>query len=126
MLLFDVQRDFDKACKVMLQKNPHLNIPWNFVKDHERYPLVIQKVCNQVLMFERGLTQGQRTAYNRSQLIQAHAQLFVKFAIQNRDHTVMSEADRTLLEVGNKAQKEVREMGVIKELDTKTGELKDL
>lgn len=117
MFLFDVTRDFDLACKKMLENNAHLNVPWSFIKDHERRPKVLDAVCRQVIALERKAQikkhlLNPRTKY---EVIAASAQLFVKMAIQQRDQSVLSEADKTLIQEKDKAMREVEEMGILQE-----------
>lgn len=119
MFLFDVARDFDIACKAMLDKNQHLGIPWTFIKDHERRPVVLTNICRQILSLEHKaqVTRHKLTARNRKEIIAACAQLFVKMAIQQRDQSVLSEADKYLIEEKDKAKREVEEMGILKEVN---------
>ena len=119
MFLFDIARDFDLACKKMLENNPHLDIPWTFIKDHERRPVVLESVCRQILTLERK-AQIKKHLLNprtRYEIIAACAQLFVKLAIQQRDQSVLSQADKFLIEEKDKAKREVEEMGILQEVN---------
>lgn len=120
MFLFDVARDFDTACKAMLDKNEHLGIPWTFIKDHERRPVVLTNICRQILSLEHKaeVTKLRFTQKDRKQIIAACAQLFVKMAIQQRDQSVLSEADKYLISEKDKAKREVEEMGILKEVNS--------
>ena len=118
MFLFDVARDFDIACKAMLDKNKHLDVPWTFIKDHERRPVVLDSVCRQIITLERK-AQIKKHLLNprtRHEIIAASAQLFVKMAIQQRDQSVLSEADKFLIQEKDKAKREVEEMGILQEV----------
>lgn len=126
MLLFDVQNLFDMACKTMLDKNPELKVPWRFIKDHERYPLTLRKLCQQVLYFEQGARTGRKTAYNRYQLIAAHAQLFIKLAIQHKDESVKSKADLHKEQIESRPLRDAQEQGLIQEMNHKTGRLQKI
>jgi hypothetical protein len=126
MFLFDVKRDFDAACKIMLEKNPELKVPWRFIAEHERYFLTVNRLCQQVVYFEQGAKTGRKTAYNRHQLIAAHAQLFVKFAIQHRDQSIKSKADLAKEQIQNRAVQQVQDEGIIKEFNHETGKLENI
>lgn len=128
MFLFDVARDFDIACQRMLEVNPQLNIPWNFIKDHERRPVVLRNVCAQIMSLERK-AQLKKTILvprARKELIAAAAQLFVKLAVQQRDQSVLSEADKYVMTLKDQAKEEVKEMGVLKEFNRATGKTKEV
>lgn len=117
MFLFDVTRDFDLACKKMLENNSHLNVPFSFIQNHERRPVVLDAVCRQVIALERKamVKKSLLNPRTRYEVIAATAQLFVKMAIQQRDQSVLSEADKFLIQEKDKAKREVEEMGILQE-----------
>ncbi len=112
-----VTEQFDYACKKMLEANEELKVPLRFIAKHERRELVLRKLSKQIYIFEKGLRAGQKTAYNRYQLIAAHAQLFIKFAIQERDNKLKSKAETYRETARERAMEEVKEMGIFKEID---------
>lgn len=118
MFLFDIARDFDIACQKMLENNAHLNVPWTFIKDHERRPVVLDSVCRQIMTLERKalIKKHLLNPRTRYEIIAASAQLFVKMAIQQRDQSVLSEADKFLISEKDKAKREVQEMGILQEV----------
>jgi hypothetical protein len=118
MFLFDVARDFDYACKVMIEKNPQLGLPWTFIRDHERRPVVLNNVCKQIMALESRAMKKNKVfdPRARKEVIAAAAQMFVKLAVQQRDQSVLSEADKFLIQEKDKAKREVQEMGILKEV----------
>ena len=88
MLLLDITTEFDLACSKELAAQPEL---LSFVKRHERRPLVLGNLCQQVLMFERSF-RGPKTREKRSQIIETTASMFISAVKRQRDESNWSHA----------------------------------
>lgn len=118
MLLLDIGPDFDLACKAMIEANPQLGLPPHYAKDHERRPVVLRNLSNQILALERRCLAKKKplTRQKRYQIIAAAAQIFIKMAVQQRDQSVMSEADKYMFQRKDSLKKEVESLGIVKEV----------
>lgn len=92
MLLFDVTLKFDAAVKVIC-KRQHVDELVAFCRDHEKRPVVLNNLCEQVLMFEKRFAPHANAKPERlNEIIATVAYQFVRAIKAQRDEQLMSEA----------------------------------
>ena len=127
MFLFDVTKKFDQCCEALCRKDltdPHseLNVDLlRFIKDHERRPLVLSSLCDQVLALENRFKSRADTK-RRNQIIAATAQMFVSAVKKHRDQQMLSDLEKSRIK--REAEKYDDAKSLIKEVrsDVKTTE----
>jgi hypothetical protein len=115
-MLSDVRRIFDESVDTLFKDKPHL-IP--FFKDHERKNVVLNNLCEQILIIEnRNL---HFNAENYRSTIKDIALLFCKAALKHTEELNLSSAERNrrdreqnILKIAQETIKELQKDGVVK------------
>lgn len=101
MILFDVTKKFDFACKEFVKMDPEL-LPFaeELVRlglEHPNRSRALENVCHQVEVYEHRFRGPRLDIRKRNIIIAQCAQLYMKAIKKHRDQANMSDAARALL-----------------------------
>lgn len=115
-MLSDVRRIFDESVDTLFSEKPHL-VP--FFKDHERKNVVLNNLCEQILIIENRNLHFNAEAHRT--LIKDVALLFCKAALKLVEEQHLSPAERSrreregrALDIAKDTIKELQKDGVVK------------
>lgn len=114
MILFDVVKRFDEACRVLIERRmvpmpdgiPNEDLI-RLLKEHDRRNLCLNNVCEQISTFERSYKRVKQNGDKVNQLIACSAQLYVLAVLQHRREQIMSHAEQKRLASEGSLQKEM-------------------
>lgn len=122
MLLLDIVGMFDSAVERQLKGQPQADQLIPFIKNHERKPIALRGVCQEILLYEKRF----RTRLNvkqRDEIINACVTAFIHLAKKHRDEQNMSEAAKHQLSAASRRIETAQ--GLISEAGSKVIEVPD-
>ena len=115
MFLFDVSTEFHKQLKTLFLNKEEL---YNYLKDHPNKQRAIEKMCDQILIYERKF-RTKLLLQQRNVIIKQCVQLFSKAALKAKEQQLMTDIQKHNINPTNDAHEEMKDN--ILEVDRETG-----
>ena len=108
MLLFEITQEFDRQLKDIFESKP---VIYNWLKNHERKNVVLNRVCNEVLIYEKKFHARLKLS-QRNAIIKEAVKLFAGCAIEHKEQQLMTEGQKAVIQKRESEMKELEE-GVV-------------